>query len=344
MKKGNLIIVIIVIVLGAVAAYFYFNNSNTTLKDEFRNFAVKDTANITKIFIADAKGNKVTLYKKEKGWLVDDKFKARKDAVNLILETFYKIDIKSPVPKSLEPNVIKYLATAATKVEIYLNNSDKPHKVYYIGNVTQDRMGTNMLLEIDGRKSDKPYVTHIPGFYGFLTTRFFAEPELWRDPSIFSNNDKNIQSIELTYPQYPEQSFSIEKTENGFVLYDNKHQPVETDTLNIIEYLNRYANVNFEKLDIETDHAIKDSVLLTEPVFIIKLTDINNQTKEVKGFNMPNFRKLTDHDGKPFPHDIDRLYGLIDGKDFAVIQYYTFDPLTIPLEAFKTNEATVNNQ
>jgi hypothetical protein len=47
-------------------------------------------------------------------------------------------------------------------------------KQYYVGHATQDNTGTYMLLtnpETDKNYED-PFVTHIPGFDGFLSTRY----------------------------------------------------------------------------------------------------------------------------------------------------------------------------
>jgi len=151
------------------------------------DFAIEDTASIDKIFISNSAGEKVTLIKGEKEWLVEGKNKARPESIDVLMTTFNKIAIKSPVSKAAFPNVVKSLATNAVKVEIY-QGDESPSKVYYVGEATQDHQGTYMLLETEGEKSTEPFVMHIPGFYGYLTTRFFANPMQWRDAAVFKIN------------------------------------------------------------------------------------------------------------------------------------------------------------
>jgi hypothetical protein len=48
--KKNLIGGLIVLLLAVAAFLLYKNNSKSTIKEELKDFAVKDTASITKIF------------------------------------------------------------------------------------------------------------------------------------------------------------------------------------------------------------------------------------------------------------------------------------------------------
>ena len=51
--KKNLLPILLLLVLGGAAAYFYLTKSGSTLQPELTNYALKDTAAITKIFLAD---------------------------------------------------------------------------------------------------------------------------------------------------------------------------------------------------------------------------------------------------------------------------------------------------
>ena len=53
MAKKNRIAIILVIIMGSLTFWFVSNNRKGTLSAEMKNFAVKDTASINKIFLAD---------------------------------------------------------------------------------------------------------------------------------------------------------------------------------------------------------------------------------------------------------------------------------------------------
>ncbi len=171
----NRIAIILVIILGSVSLWLVLNNKKSTLKKGLRDFALEDTASVTKLFLADKNNRSITLEKQKPGiWRLNNKFFARNDAVNLLLETMKRVEVKSPVGKNAKDVIIKALAAAGVKIEAY--NKDKLVKLYYVGSETQDMLGTYMLLAdpITLENSSVPYITYIPGFDGYLTPRFFT--------------------------------------------------------------------------------------------------------------------------------------------------------------------------
>ena len=159
---NNRIIIILIILLSATAAYLYFGENKSTIKEELRDFAVKDTASITKIFLVDKAQKSVTLIRgSDNKWRVNSDYYARRDLIEVLLRTIHLIEVKSPISKASRNTVIKRLAAGATKVEIY-QGDDQPSKVYYVGGATQNTMGTYMLLE----GSSNPFITFVPSFYG----------------------------------------------------------------------------------------------------------------------------------------------------------------------------------
>ena len=160
----NNILIFIAIFLSAVSAYLYFAEERGTIRQELKDFAVDDTASITKIFLADKVKHSVTLTRIKQCHLeVDNKYRASKDLVDVLIKTIKTIEVKSPVARDARDNVIKRLSTGAIKVEIY-QGEDTPSKVYYVGGATKSTMGTYMLLE----NSTEPFIMHIPYFYGLI--------------------------------------------------------------------------------------------------------------------------------------------------------------------------------
>ena len=174
MKKNRLAIIMVVL-LGFFSFWFIINKQKGTIKETLKDFAVADTASINKIFIADKSGNTITLDRKTAGsWMVNGKYPVRMDVINTLLYTIKRIDIKEPIGKKAQDNVIKRLAAKAVRCEIYQH--DKLVKAYYVGTETHDQLGTYMIM-MDPETmlpSAKAFVTYIPGFDGYLTTRYFT--------------------------------------------------------------------------------------------------------------------------------------------------------------------------
>ncbi|KJS05396.1 MAG: hypothetical protein VR77_08660 [Flavobacteriales bacterium BRH_c54] len=336
MKNNNKLIILVLLLAVAVAAYLYFNQGKTTYNVEGAkmDFSVEDTSSITKIFIVDNQGEHVTLVKGEKSWLVNNKYDARPDNIRLLMKTFSRIAVKAPVPKSAQDNIIKSIATKGTKVEVY-QGGGKPSKVYYIGNSTMDQTGTYMLLETEGVKSSVPFIMHIPGFRGFLNSRFFTDSQQWRDAAIFKYQPQDIQKLEVTYYEKPEQSFTITKKDTLFIMTDKNNQEVKAPANRILEYLERYEKIYYEMVDTESTPELIDSVLNSQPFIRISVTDVDGEINEVVAYHMPNFRETLDPvTGELFEYDVDRMYANINKELFVYIQFATFDEITIKKDDF----------
>ncbi|HIE72996.1 MAG TPA: hypothetical protein EYQ06_01770, partial [Flavobacteriales bacterium] len=161
-----------------------FKNSNSSLA---YNFAVTDTASITKIFIADLKGNSISLDRMENNWQINNRHKVRNNAMNIILKTIKNISVQRPVSESSYNRVIKDLATNGVKIEIYQTLNKKPTKTYTIGSNTPDHTGTYMLLA----NQEQPYIMYIIGFNGIMGPRYGLQGQevninVWRDKNIFN--------------------------------------------------------------------------------------------------------------------------------------------------------------
>lgn len=337
--KNNKILIALLFVLAAVAAIIYFNNKTETISDiegAKSNFAIKDTASISKIFIADAKGKTVTLTREKNTWMVDGKYVARPDNMRLLMKTFGRIAVKSPVPRSAYNTTIKSIATGATKVEIFQGEA-KPSKTYYVGGATLDHQGTYMLLETEGVKSTVPFIMHIPGFYGYLTTRFFTEPEQWRDAVVFKYSPNQIKSIAVKYYETPKQSFKIENEESGFVVRDyTSNEIVEDVDTNILnEYIALYGSIYYEMIDVESTQEKKDSIIASPPYFSIEVHDVLGGSNKIVAYHMPNYRKTLDKNEEPFMYDVDRMYALLNDELFLFIQFATFDQIKLPQAIFR---------
>ncbi|OFY89066.1 MAG: hypothetical protein A3K10_15790 [Bacteroidetes bacterium RIFCSPLOWO2_12_FULL_31_6] len=337
MKKNKLLILLL-LALAAVATYYYFNNKSGTIGEKEgakSDFAIVDTSSIDKIFIADAQGKTVTLTKINKVWMVDNKYVARPDNIRLLIKTFGRIAVKSPVPKAAFNTVVKSIATGAIKVEIY-QGKKLPSKTYYVGGATLDHQGTYMLLETEGIKSTVPFIMHIPGFYGYLTTRFFTEPEQWRDAVVFKYSPQEIKSIAVNYFETPEESFVITNNDNKFSITSLATNEIMKNVDNSIltEYVSRYQKIYYEMIDEESSKEKIDSTIASPPFFSIEVKDFKGGSNKIVGYHMPNFRKILDKDGKEYLYDVDRMYGYLNNELFTYIQFATFDQLRLPKTYF----------
>ncbi|HAD96919.1 MAG TPA: hypothetical protein DCG19_05900, partial [Cryomorphaceae bacterium] len=166
--KKNLIYLLVFIVLLVVAGWLLTrNNREGTLGlegNERYAFAIKDTGDVDKIIIKDKTPSEIILKRDDHHWTVNGSGRAREDAIEILLETLYRMEMRNFIPERMQPTVIKRMAVRGKEVQIYKNG--KLAKTFYVGTEAHDEMATYMLI----KGSDQPFAVHIPGFNGFLST------------------------------------------------------------------------------------------------------------------------------------------------------------------------------
>jgi hypothetical protein len=347
MKKNKLTFIITIVLL-AVALFLVYTATKSTIPRGPRDFAVEDTTILTKIFLTDKSNNSVLLERQGQGtWTVNHKFPASNELVNIFVKTLYRLEVKSPVAKAAKNNVIKRLSSLGVKVEIYqtvyridiwglkLFPHEKLTKTYYVGDNTQDMLGTYMIM--DGYND--PFIVYIPGFNGFLSTRYSTVENDWRDHSLFSVELPNIKLLKMEFPSSPDSSYIVENIGKvNFKLTALKQNITipDYDTIKMLDCLSAFRDIKFELLINDSKVHNRDSVTHSTPFHIITLTDMAGNTMVVKTFHKPPVPgEFEDIEDKPSKYDRDRLYALINGgRDFVLIQFYVFDRILRPLPYF----------
>lgn len=357
MKKRNIIIVSAVVLVGIVTAVVVSRGSRKATFEQ--NYHVEDIDAVTKIFIADKDNTHVLLQRPvadapDTTWTVDGQYAANQHLVDLLLETLHDMRIRQQVNKNAVPQIIANLSSGAVKVEVYQNKyfvnwfggkfrlfpREKRVVTYHVGGETQDMMASFMY-----REGDKvPYIIHIPGFRGYLTPRFFADPVKWRSHKIVDLDIKHIDQISLQIPQMPDESFVVRRNGEGFDLVLANGQPAATfDTARVAQMLSSFTNLNFDEYaDIVPNSS--DSSFAGGPRTILRITDTDGNSKEIRTY----IKYVNPDDLKAMPDptmyetfDVNRLYAIIDNTDTVLIQYYAFDNILQPASYFMGSDKTV---
>lgn len=319
---------ILFIVLLAIALFVTKEyGKDSSIPEELRDFSIRDTADIERIFIADQDESSVLLERTKKGWTVNDSMMAQQPQIDMVLGTLYEMKAEKPVTDGRMETVLKNMSALNKKLEVYMKgDGDEPSKTYFIGTNTPRHDGTYMLLETpDHGKADRPFVVGIPYQRGFLNPRFFTDVDEWRYTGVFDYKVPNIQRVEVEHVNRPESSFYIENGPDGVSLYrmmDDKR--IERfDTVRIKDYL-----LNFKKAHVETfGHGLPDekvdSIQKSGPRYRLRVIDKAGDTNELAAY-----MKAPPEDPRPgvedLEYDVDRMYAKTDNGEFAVIQRYVF--------------------
>lgn len=349
--QKNRILLIITVFLAVMAVFLVCSRKNTTLKPEISEFAVEDTASITKIFMADKSDQKVLLERKSTGsWSLNGKYDALQENMNTFLNTLANIQVREPVAKAAHDNILKWMAAKSIKVEIYqkkfrinigsiqLFPHEKLTKTFYIGDPTMDNTGTYALME----DADSPVVIYLPGLRGFVATRFSTSETDWRVHTIFNKKLPEIKTIKVEFLDQPNESYQVINEDNQRLklirLLDNT-EINGYDTLQLVSFVNAFRRINYEVLMNDMDPQKKDSIMNSAPKHRIMLETKDGNVQSVRTFvRMLPEPEISVFDGSVITYDLDRMYGLVNEKDFVVIQFFVFDKILKPLSTFtRTN-------
>jgi hypothetical protein len=316
MKKNTLVYLLIFLILGGAAVFFIMKKSNTTLNKNAQDFAITDTAAIYSIKLADKNANVSTLERKSPSvWMLNGKYKAQKSLINTLLETMKLVQVKSPVPINARDNVIKIMASTATKMEAY-DKDGNLLKSYYVGGTTPDELGTFMLME----DATEPFITHIPGFNGYLSTRYIAKERDWRSSEIYVLNPSTIKEVAVRYHAVPAASFKLYAKNNDFLVMpfqggaEKKINPLAAK-----RFLAGFRNITFEQFPDITPQK-RDSILSSTPLITVNVFTDGTQPPALILYS-----KQADTRTKgvgPNNTDLDKFYGVVgeDSREVVLVQ------------------------
>ena len=313
-------------------------------------FAIKDTNNVVKIFMADMRGNKVLLSRTDKGWLVDDTIPALKSNVDNLLSTILNLHVRQTVAKTAQDNINKMLSSQAVKVEIYqlapkfkifgipFFTKERLTKTYYMGQATMDNMANYALLE----GMNEPYVVSIPGFRGFVTPQFSPYATDWYSHTLFQTKLTRIQSVQFIDVQNPAESFLIKKEgARFFSMYDYQNvQIAHYDTTKVIDMLSEFRERNYLSISTALTNNEKDSVFKNNLFKIIILTDADGKKSELRFYRLLHLVQEMQNDekiGDPIMAiNKDHCYGIFneDYSKLYKLQYFYFERQLQPLSYF----------
>ena len=347
-RKRNLFLILSASVILLISIVFLVNRPSGTLDDSVKNFAIEDTAAISRIFLANSFGDESLLERNEDGqWLLNKKDEVITHNVNDLLGAIYHITVKYIVGKAARENINKRMASGATKVEIYYRDyrikmgklqwiKFTNKKVYYIGQPTMDNMGSFAILE----GSQVPCVVYYPGFRGYIGAKYSPLEDSWRSHAIVRLKRSQIQEIISLDFEKEENSFRVVRSsERNFDIFSfDNTQIAPYDTLHLVEFLAEFRDLNYENKIKNISQEEKESILKNK-FKEVQITDTEGNTTVITMFHLEN-----EYNQEELEHEIDfmesynrdRFYAVFNGNtdELYFCQFFVFDRIVQPIAYF----------
>ena len=332
MHKNLRLFYLLLLVTAVAAGVRYMDTQEATEITKSANaadFAIADTAAVDKIFIADKDGNQALLERSSgRYWKLNGTHFARKDAVDLLLKTFLRARVQRPVPQGELDNVNRLLAGRGKKVEIYQGGAT-PVKTWYIGTSTQNHTGTYMVLaDANGQLAKEPFIVHMEGFTGFLSTRFFTDEREWRYTGMFDYPGNALRRVEVELTEAGGNLYALEVDSMGTLRVEGAPLKSRADTLFWQDRFNRFRKVHLETYNNHLTEAAEDSLLnRAEPAFRLRAWGQDQEVpNEIELYWKAPISDTYDDNGELNKWDGSRMYAVYN-EEAVLVQRFVFDPL-----------------
>jgi acetolactate synthase small subunit len=330
-------LILAVIVLTAIAYFVMVQDNEQGGTKKMSDFAIENTDAINKIIITESNRNKAELELNNGEWMLNNEFKARPENVELLLKTFRTIKVQTSVSNDMKKTVVVNMASRYKKVEIF--EDGKLSKTYFVGSATKDHYGTYMLLEKDGIKSSEPYVMHIPGFNGFLESRFYTNENDWKYSGVFVYKPLNIKSIKVEQGETPEESFLITQEDKKVSLSSvNGNKILEFNNSLVENYILIYEKIFFNKVAEFSPEKV-DSIKAITPLYKIEVVDVKGNSKKVNFLRKKkDVIEIDEVTGEEILYDENYLLGYYpESNEILVFQFYNLGNIFAKKSYFTSN-------
>tara|TARA_B100000927_G_C16449592_1_gene463250 strand:+ start:216 stop:1238 length:1023 start_codon:yes stop_codon:yes gene_type:complete len=325
-KKALTLIFGLLCVVGlAVYAYNIVSaerNSSTELID----FAIKDTAEVTKIIITDPFQKTFQIEKVKGVWQDKSGGCITQAYVHNILNVAKNIEFKGYLSKNSHENFTVKMSASHTKVEYYVQN--KWYKTWYIGPSAPDHYGQIMLLDSkDDGKSSEPVMMKVKGLNGIIEPNFFADSRKWICTNIFSVPLESIASVVVNNHDDSTRSFEINYSNNAFEVSTNGIPLPSVDTANVYRYLHNYKKIHFDIANYILSETECDSLKATEPFAEITLDEKSGKQTHLRLYRIKADEPQRNEFGELVNMDMNKFWCALPSGEIVKCQYHVFNPL-----------------
>jgi len=329
--KRYLLRYIWLILLVGVALYFLlFRFSTGTIDPTEKSFAVSDTSSITDIVLSND-STSISLNRTEKGWLLDNSYNVRLGAVQSFLNVIVRLQVRSPLPKSVSDSLVQLMDTKGLNVKIYRESTIiKEYNIFPTQTLGLNTIGRIKDVEIG-------FSLQLLGYKDEIFPLFVMDPDYWKSNKLFIADIKQIAKINVEIPDHPEQSFSIAITDKNIQLkatyFDERIE--KFDTSRVISFILGITNLSYDKLLSKSTLADRAAIVLSQPNQIFTITLLNKNKLVLKTYPIP-IDGYRDEFGRTIKFDLNKLYiSFNNDAIIAIASYLVFDPVLRDLSSFR---------
>lgn len=325
MSRKQILLFTILLILLAIAAIIAGSRGSFSRRSV--SFAVEEEREITRIVMSREGEESIILERNGTDWILNGKENARTSAVNLLLRTVRRMEIKSPVSEEMFEREIMDNDIEPVEVKVW---SGRRLLTSFLLYSTKSNSYGNIMKR--GKRSPA-FILSVPGYRWHIGSHFNMDERYWLPFNIFSLNPVDIQSVELLYRDNPDDSFLIT---NPYIstgdMPDHLYWVENPDTTTLQRYFSYFIWVPMESYILDMPQEEVQSVTESPPFVTITVTSVDGSKEELLLWE----RSLPGEEGTV---DTYRVLGMTaERQQLFVARYYDLDPVLRKRSYFSGNE------
>ncbi|MFW5892258.1 MAG: DUF4340 domain-containing protein [Bacteroidota bacterium] len=347
-KKKTLIFIFTAIATLLVAVLSYSFASYSFSKKEI---GIDKQFEIVEITLISQQNNQKISLKKEntEKWHLNQQHRADESAVEELIQTLFKIEIKQPVKVADQQIINQKLENEGVKTSVYIksylinlgNLKLLPYKRKYQTLLAGDNTDNNTGTYMKKPSSGKSYQVYIPGIERGISSIFNTSINLWKNPVIIDLEKEEIESVSLEFFSKPEESYILKRNENDSFTFLSAVEPqkeieIDADTSKVERFLRSFENIRYESLLDDAKEKERMELMIKEPWIKLSVTKTDGTSQQFTIFERKNLdKKLFELGG--ITTDPDQFYIQMENGDFVLAEFYIFNRIFRPLSFFQNN-------
>jgi len=329
--KKSWIYILLLVVLALLAVYLYLQDQQSTLDASFSTFGIKKEQKVDSVLIRQG-NQQVKLHREGEQWYVNEHIFARTRSIDQFFNLLDDLRVEAPAARENLDELIEQIQTHAIHVQIYKKN--RLIRDYLVEDSPYHEGNTYMMVTGTGQ----PFLMSLPGYNKDLAPLFRANPEYWRNQTLFDYEGPDLKVVQVKYPEKQEASFTLTYQTDRFELKrPQAGQQVEDFSSNkAARYFSYFSNVRFHSV-ITGNTRLKDSLREAQSYCAIEITDQQGNQRKLTTYRKSSEGRK-DAFGQQAPYDLNYLYGRYDqSEEILLIKYTEIDPLLKEIDYFREN-------
>jgi hypothetical protein len=263
--KNKLLLILLVLLVLTSVVLFMTGESNGTRMAEKQQYAIQDTASISRIvFESSHYGLNNELRRTNHHWEINGEYGADPNMVQVLLAVLKQVQVRRPVPVVEKEAIKRDMNEKGIRVALY-SGEDVVKRFSVLGNNTKT---TSFFME-EGQQDI--HIVELPGYDSYVAGIFEVTALDWRNRMVFNSTWRSLQRLELLYPAFAEQSVEIRFTFDFFEITGVE----QLDTAFMMSFIDQFQAFQCNRfIDPEPDSPY-DSLMRREPMAIVTLEDID---------------------------------------------------------------------